>query len=237
MGHHQAGQGDEDEADGGHQARIGSAQHQGGQGADEQLRRGDPDQGLAHLQRPEAAHGAQVLGDEIGGGQDGQPQEGHQQQQARQGRAQRDLEVEERVAGSPFMDEEGGHQQDAGEQQAPDQAGIQPVQAIALVEPGIDQGQADPAGGQAEGVDPGDVGIGRIAGHAEPQEGEHADGQRHVLPEDPAPGEVVHIPALQRGGDVERELQVQRVERDAIGPGARRRGAQDEAEGERDEEA
>ena len=62
MGHHQAGDADEDEADGGHEPRVGPPQHEAGQGTDDQLRRGDPDQRLAHLQRAEAAHAPRYCG-------------------------------------------------------------------------------------------------------------------------------------------------------------------------------
>ena len=56
--HHQAGECDEDEADGGDEPRIDPAQHEAGQRADDELGRGDPDQGLADLQGAEAAHDA-----------------------------------------------------------------------------------------------------------------------------------------------------------------------------------
>ncbi len=48
---------------------------------------------------------------------------------------------------------------------------------------------------------------------------------------------MVDIPAFQRGGDVERKLQIERVHGDAVGPILRRQAAQDEAERQRHEEA
>ena len=124
-------------------------------------------------------------------------------------------------------------------QQAPDQAGVQPVEPVALVERGIDQRQprarrltrpnksgAGGAGWRGSGA------ARRTAGRAA-----MPSASGIVLPEDPAPGEVVDVPALQRGGDVERELEVQRIEGDAVGPVPRRHAAQDEAQGQRDEEA
>ncbi len=136
-----------------------------------------------------------------------------------------------------LVHDEGDHQQQPRRQEAADQARIEPVQAIALVQGGIDQRQADAAGGQAEAIGLGDDGNRRVRLGAPLETDEHTQGQGHVLPEDPAPGEVVDVPALQGCGDVERELQVQGVQGDAIGPQPRLDAAQDEAEGERDEEA
>ena len=48
---------------------------------------------------------------------------------------------------------------------------------------------------------------------------------------------MLDVPALERGGDVERELEVEGVERDAEGPELGRHVAQDEAQGQRNEEA
>ena len=48
------------------------------------------------------------------------------------------------MLGQQLVDDEGDDQQPAGQQQADDHAGIEPVEAIALVEPGIDQGEAEP---------------------------------------------------------------------------------------------
>ncbi len=142
VGHHQAGDGDTDEADRGHQARVDAAEQEGGQGTEYELGRGDPDQGLAHLQRAEAAHHLQVLGDQVGRRQDGQAQEGDQHQEPGQWIGEGDLQVDQGVAGDRLVDEEAGHDHGAGEQQAGDLAGIEPIQAVALVEPGIDQGEA-----------------------------------------------------------------------------------------------
>ncbi len=173
---HQARQAHEDEADRGHQPRVRPAQHQGRQRAEDQLRRGDPHQGLADLQRPEPTHRAEVLRDQIGGGQDGQAQEGDEQQKPRHGLGEDHLQIEEGCGGAPLVDHEGDDQKDSCQEQRPHQPRIQPVQAVALVEGGVDQREADPAGGQAVDVDVRPDGRGGIRPDAEVEEQRHGQG-------------------------------------------------------------
>ena len=83
VGHHQAGEADEDEADARHTSR-GSVRRSinAGQRAEDQLRRGDPDQASGPPPGPESrAPPPETAGSE-GGRQDGQPKERDQQQQA-----------------------------------------------------------------------------------------------------------------------------------------------------------
>ena len=65
----------------------------------------------------------------------------------------------------------------------------------------------------------------------------HDERERYVLPEDPVPGGMLDVPPFEGGGNVERELEVQCVDRDAEGPVARRRILQDEPERQRDEKS
>src|SRR5580704_11207432 len=74
--------------------RIGSTQQIAGAQANQQLRHGDPYQGLTHLERSKTAHDLQELWDREGGGQDSQSQEGDQHQQTRQGRGKYDFQID-----------------------------------------------------------------------------------------------------------------------------------------------
>ena len=58
----------------------------------------------------------------------------------------------QRVRRAGFVNDEAHEQQAAGQQQSPDQPGVQPVEPVALVERGVDQRQADAAGDEAEPV-------------------------------------------------------------------------------------
>ena len=76
---------------------------------------------------------------------------------------------------------------------------------------------------------------GRLERNAAPQAQRHDQGERYVLPEDPMPGGMLDVPPLERGRDVERQLEIQRVDRDAERPVLRRRVQQDEPERQRNE--
>src|SRR3984957_10300368 len=74
--------------------RIRSTQQIAGAQANQQLRHGDPYQGLTYLERSKTAHDLQELRDREGGGQDRQAQKGDQQQQTRQGRGEHDFQID-----------------------------------------------------------------------------------------------------------------------------------------------
>ena len=137
---------------------------------------------------------------------------------------------------SASMDEKRHEQQAAGQQQAPHHSRVQPVEPIALIEGGIDQGEPAPTRDEAEyiGWRPRRD---RLAGNAAMQAQRHDQRERHVLPEDPPPGMVLDVPALERSRYVERQLEIERIDRDAECPILRRHVEQDETQGERNEES
>ncbi len=108
--HRQTGEADADEADRGHKTRIHAPEHHRGQWADDQLRRGDPHQRLAHVQRPKPPHHLQVLGDQVGGGKDRQAQEGDQQQQPREGLGEDHLQIDQGMGRDRIVNEKGRDQ-------------------------------------------------------------------------------------------------------------------------------
>ena len=171
------------------------------------------------------------------GGENDQSQECHEHQQTRHRSCEHDLEVHRRRVDGAFVNKERGEQCQARCEQPDHERGIEPIQAVALIECGIDQRQADPTGSEAEPIGSGWLGTTRLRVNTEVQAQRHRNRERHVLPVDPLPGSMIDVPALQRGGNIERHLEVQRIDGDSVGPDSWRHVPQDEAQCERHEEA
>ena len=134
------------------------------------------------------------------------------------GGAENDLEIEQGPGVRASWTRNATTQHGAARQQGPHQARIEPVQPVALVQ-GRDRSTPGPMPPDARPNTSGRRPLRRAAcGNAAVQAQRHHERERHVLPEDPAPGEMLDVPALQRGRDVERQLEVERIDGDAIGP-------------------
>jgi hypothetical protein len=117
-------------------------------------------------------------------------------------------------------------------------AGVQPVQPVALVERGVEHREAGAGVEHPPGIDTvQQFAVDRGFRHSEVDADDHRDRENGVLPKDPAPIEMVEIPAFQRGGNVEREFEVQPIGRDAERPEFLRQALQDEADRQRNERA
>ena len=74
---------------------------------------------------------------------------------------------------------------------------IEPIQAIALIQTGIDQRHAEAGEQKTEHIRRRPAGFHYIFGDAKAETQSHDDGEGDVLPEDPTPGKSLDIPAPQ----------------------------------------
>jgi len=184
---HQAGAADAEEADRSDQPRVGPAQQIAGREAHEQLRDRDPHQGLPDLECPKTPNHLEKLRNGVRGGQNGKPQEGDQQQQARERRCKGDPQIDAGVGCMQFVHQERDQQQGAGQQQTPHQSRMGPVEAVTLIQGGVDQRQGNASGGETENIGGRASGVDRVGTDAEAQTQGHTHGERHILPKDPCP--------------------------------------------------
>jgi hypothetical protein len=115
---------------------------------------------------------------------------------------------------------------------------FEPIQPVALIEAGVDQGKA---GAQEQHASPIGVGeqlaIDAFAGRAQPYQQRHEHGDHRVLPIEPLPAEVLHVEAHERHADVVREGQSEGVGREAGNPPPHRQIVKDDHDRRRDEDA
>ncbi len=226
--HHETGDADENEPDRGHQPWVRPAQHQARERTESELRNRNPDQRVPDFQITIAAHRAEIERDQIGRRKNREPQECDEGELKRQGRAEKHLEVDERARRHGFVNQECDEQQRTGGQETPYQSRVEPVEPVALIQARVDQRQSGAADEQPENVG-GRPHRDGFLGDSAMQAQRHDECERHVLPENPAPGMMLDVPALERRGDVERQLQIEGIDRDAEGPVLGRRVEQYEA--------
>ena len=96
--------------------------------------------------------------------------------------------VEKRLFDVELPHDEGEREQSARQQKAIDETVVDPVEAVALVEAGVKQGETEPGIGEPRPVEVAQQRrVDLLARHSVPDAGEH-DRQRHaILPFDPPP--------------------------------------------------
>ena len=184
-----------------HDARIEMAQHPDRQRHQhDQRQRAVDQQQRAALLGTELRDRGEKIGDQRGVRQAGERvQENHGQRQADIAREQH-VEMRPWLRGERLVDEKQHEQHGAAAEQRHHGAGLQPVEPVALVEPGIDhrnraaeQQHAAPIGvAQQRAVD-------RLGGGAEIHHQRHQRRQHDTLPIQPLPTEMLDIEADQRG--------------------------------------
>jgi hypothetical protein len=145
-------------------------------------------------------------------------------------------DVQERPRRPQFPENEEQRQQAARKQQTVDGAVAHPVEAVALIEAGIEQRETEPGVNEAGPIElAAQRQIRRLARDADPDADEHHRQRDAVLPVDPPPRPVIRVPAFEGGRDVLRQLGIHRIDGNAIDDEAGRQVAQDEADRERNE--
>lgn len=131
------------------------------------------------------------------------------------------------LAHQRLVDEEACEQHRAGGEQRHHRAGAQPVQPVALVEPGIDhrdrgaeQQHAAPIGVAQQRA------VHRLARCAQIDHQAHQRRDHDTLPVQPLPAEMVDVEADQRARRVQRKADADRVDRDRRQPPADRQVAE-----------
>src|SRR5260221_10469017 len=107
--------------------------------------------------------------------------------------------MNERYRHDRLVDDEGDDEQGTAGEQTADGAGIEPIEAVALVEPRIDEGEAETDEDDAAPIRAAEQdAVDRPTRPAQPDEQEHGRRQRPVLPENPLPATPLRGPGLRR---------------------------------------
>ena len=196
----EAGDANENRAGAEDPARVHAGQKPAEREDDQKLRQGDPEQNRADLQLAVVLDDLEIGGNDIGGREDDEAEAGEDQKDRHDPLLRQEPEVEERLFDDELPRDKGERQQSSREQEPVDEAVVDPVEAVALVEAGVKQGETEPGiseSGPVEVAQQAEVDL--LARRSVPDAREH-DGHREAkLPLDPAPGEIVRIPALERG--------------------------------------
>ena len=132
-------------------------------------------------------------------------------------------------ANDELIDDEGRTQEGAADQQRRDGPGSQPVETIALIEPGIDHGQAGAEQQHAAPVGiPQHLAVDRFMRRAEIDHQPHQRRDHRTLPVQPLPSQMIDIKADQRGAGIEREADPDRIDRNRRQPPGSRQVAEDD---------
>ena len=154
--------------------------------------------------------------------------------------AQQKFEINQRVRHPEAANDRRQQQEHSGNDQPDDGAGVQPIQPLTLIEGDIQQRETE-AG--IEETSPVRFRLSffrlwqRLPRDAEVNQHHHDRREHRAVPEDPAPGQVVHVPGFERGCDVGCEDDVHGVHRDPQQHIAHGQVAQNERKRERVEGA
>src|SRR5262249_46513677 len=108
---------------------------------------------------------------------------------------------------------------------------------VTLVQGGVDQREAAATVDESEDIGPRARWVGWLRLDAEVEARGHPKGQWYVLPEDPLPRNMVRVPAFERGRDIQRDLEVECIDGNAVRPCLGRCVPQHEAQCQWNEEA
>ena len=205
VGHAPESPGGDDEADGDEDAGVEFGCERTGDGEEEHEDEAAGGDGHAGLAGGVAHDFLQELGDEDGGGVEGDSDHEHDELGHGEVAVFEEAEVDDGVVNGELAPEEEGEGNDHGDAGVDDEAGGEPVVFLTFVEHHLEGGDEDDEEAEAPVVDAfllfADVGeVRRVFDEALGEvEGEDADGD--VEEEEPAPGEVVGNPAAEGGAE------------------------------------
>src|SRR3984957_16895657 len=204
----------------------------------QELRQRDPLQRATDLDRAIILHRRQVLRDDVRGGKNDEAKERKKEKNQWQIAPDREVQIDPRPFASQLMDDEDNEHESAAKQQRVDQPRVQPVEPIALIEPGIEHAETDTGveyAGPIRALE--EFAVYRLARHAEDNADKHQRTEQSRIPKYPVPRPMVVEPAFDRSGNIERQFQVQRIGRNTVDHQSRRQVLHDEADRERNKGA
>src|SRR5208282_3445796 len=144
---------------------------------------------------------------DIGGREDDEAEAGEDQQDRHKPFSGEQPKIEERLLDGKLARNEGEREQAPRKQKSIDEAVVDPIEAVALVEAGIEKRKTEAGVGEPWPVEVAQEGrVDLLARRSVPDAGEHDRQRRAILPFDPTPRQVVRVPALERCRDVLRQL-------------------------------
>ena len=108
------------------------------------MRQGDPEQNRADLQLAIILHHLEVGRNDISGREDDEAEAGHQKQDRHKPFSGEQPKIEERPFRDQLAHDEGEREQAARQQKPIDEAVVNPVEAVALIEACVKQSETEP---------------------------------------------------------------------------------------------